>query len=181
MTVAKFLLPLLFLPALIDRRYSLPMADRLRRLEWLFKRNPIYFVTTNTQDRAKILATPAVHKALQSFAESGPDHGVWLGAYVLMPDHVHAFVTLDDRKITLSTWAKSLKNSLSKALRRSAFETPHWQKGFLTTFCGVPSPIQKSGTMSVRIPCEPGWFLVGKIGPTSANLIRSNIGSCRML
>jgi putative transposase len=130
MTVAKFLLPLLFLPALIDRRYSLPMADRLRRLEWLFKRNPIYFVTTNTQDRAKILATPAVHKALQSFAESGPDHGVWLGAYVLMPDHVHAFVTLDDRKITLSTWAKSLKNSLSKALRRSAFETPHWQKGF---------------------------------------------------
>jgi REP element-mobilizing transposase RayT len=70
----------------------LAMAERLRRLEWLFERNPIYFVTTNTKDRAKILATPTIHKALRDFAGSGPDHGAWLGAYVLMPDHLHAFV-----------------------------------------------------------------------------------------
>jgi REP-associated tyrosine transposase len=47
-----------------------------------------------------------------------------------MPDHVHAFVTFDDRKISLSAWTKSLKNALSKALRQSAIESPHWQKGF---------------------------------------------------
>jgi putative transposase len=132
MTVANSLSKffLLFLPAVPDRRYSLPMPERLRRLEWLFERNPIYFVTANTQHRAKILATPVVHKGLQSFTESGPDHGAWLGAYVLMPDHLHAFVALDDRKISLSAWIKSLKNALSKALRQSAIESPHWQKGF---------------------------------------------------
>ena len=121
---------LLFLPAVTDRRYSLSVAERLRRLEWLFERNPIYFVTANTHDRAKILAKPAIHEVFQSFAEFGPNHGAWLGAYVLMPDHFHAFVTLDDREISLSAWAKSLKNSLSKALRQSAIESPHWQKGF---------------------------------------------------
>jgi putative transposase len=110
--------------------FSRLMAERLRRLERLFEPNPIYFVTANTQHRARILATPAVHRGLQSFAEAGPDYGAWLGAYVLMPDHVHAFVALDDRKITLSAWAKSLKNTLSKALRHSAIESPHWQKGF---------------------------------------------------
>jgi hypothetical protein len=51
-------------------RYSLLMPERLRRLEWLFERNPIYFVTANTQHRAKILALPAVHKALQASPNS---------------------------------------------------------------------------------------------------------------
>jgi hypothetical protein len=27
--------------------------------------------------------------------------GAWIGAYVLMPDHLHVFVGLDDRKIDL--------------------------------------------------------------------------------
>jgi REP element-mobilizing transposase RayT len=127
MTLAKISF---FLSAVTDRRYSLLVPGRLRRLEWLSERNPNYFVTATTRDRAKILAKPAIHEALQSFAEFGPDHGAWLGAYVLMPDHFHAFVALDDREISLSAWAKSLKNALSKALRQSAIESPHWQKGF---------------------------------------------------
>ena len=93
------------------------MVARLHRLEWLFDRNPIYFVTANTQNRAKILATPAIHNALRTFAESGSCHSAWLGAYVLMPDHFHAFVALDDEEISLSTWAKSLKNALSNSSR----------------------------------------------------------------
>jgi len=50
--------------------------------------------------------------------------------YVLMPDHVHAFVGLDDRQIDLSGWMKSLKNTLSKALRFDGIAAPHWQKDF---------------------------------------------------
>ena len=106
------------------------MPTRLRRLEWVFKRNPIYFITAATFRRERFLADSKVHKALTNFAEEGPDHGAWLGAYVLMPDHLHAFVTLDDREITLSLWVKSLKNALSKALRASGVPAPHWQKGF---------------------------------------------------
>jgi REP element-mobilizing transposase RayT len=93
------------------------MAERLRRLQWLFERNPIYFATANTHGRRNILATAAIHKSLQSFAQSGSEHGAWLGAYVLMPDHMHAFVALDDRVISLSAWVKSLKNAVKKSSR----------------------------------------------------------------
>jgi len=106
------------------------MAERVRRLEWLHNRNPIYFVTATTHKRAKILARSSIRDAIERFAEEGPDRGAWLGAYVLMPDHLHAFVALDDREISLSTWMKSLKGALSKMFRESAQESPHWQKGF---------------------------------------------------
>jgi len=106
------------------------MKERLRRLEWIFDRHPIYFVTACTHERARILANPRVHEALEAFAEAGPEHGAWLGAYVLMPDHLHAFVALDDREITLSAWMKTLKNSISKVLRAGGVEASHWQKGF---------------------------------------------------
>ena len=106
------------------------MIERLHRLEWHFDRYPIWFVTTCTHDRAKTLAAVEVNAALLRFAEAGPGLGAWLGGYVLMPDHFHAFVALDDREITLSAWMKSLKNALSKSLRLSGVASPHWQKGF---------------------------------------------------
>jgi hypothetical protein len=37
-----------------------------------------------------------------------------------MPDHIHASVAIDDRKLNLSTWGKSFKNSISKTLRQKA-------------------------------------------------------------
>lgn len=120
------------------------MPERLRRPEWVFERTPIYFITACTHERRKLLADACVHERLIQFAESGPEHGAWLGAYVLMPDHVHAFVALDEigdehgevgghrppLQPQLSRWMKSLKNALSKVLRESGIEAPHWQKGF---------------------------------------------------
>jgi putative transposase len=47
-----------------------------------------------------------------------------------MPDHLHLFVGFDDRKIELSRWMKSLKNTLSKTLRSDGVRGSHWQKGF---------------------------------------------------
>lgn len=103
---------------------------RLRRLEQIFVRSPIYFVTACTADRRGILATGAVHQAFVNFAEQGPGHGAWAGAYVLMPDHFHLFVALDDKRLMLADWMKSLKNALSKTLRSNAVSGPHFQKGF---------------------------------------------------
>src|SRR5437868_5984368 len=104
--------------AMIDNsHYITCMVDRLRRLDRVFQRHPIYFITANTFDRHPILASSFVRSAVEHFARSGPDHGAWLGGYVLMPDHLHAFVALDDRRIDLSTWVKSFKNSISKTLR----------------------------------------------------------------
>jgi putative transposase len=74
---------------------------RLRRLDLVFVRSPIYFVTASTQDRRKLLATAAVHETLMRFGQEGPAHGAWIGAYVIMPDHLHLFVATDAEKITL--------------------------------------------------------------------------------
>ena len=104
--------------------------QRLRRLDLVFVRSPIYFVTTCTHDRRKFLATAAIHETFLRFAEQGPAHGAWLGAYVIMPDHLHLFVATDDEKISLAAWMKSLKNTLSKTLRLVGVSPPRWQKTF---------------------------------------------------
>ena len=104
--------------------------ERLRRLETVFVRSPIYFVTACTSKRRKILATSAIHQSFLKFGEDGPKYGAWIGAYVLMPDHLHLFVVVDDEKVRLTDWTKSLKNALSKRLRSEGVSTPHWQKGF---------------------------------------------------
>jgi putative transposase len=101
---------------------------RLHRLDWVFADHPIYFVTACTFDRKSFLACAEVHEAFQAFCFVSPNHGVWVGRYVLMPDHLHLFVSVDE--ISLSDWVKSLKNSLSKTLRTLGCDAPHWQKGF---------------------------------------------------
>ena len=104
--------------------------QRLQRLAPIFIRSPIYFVTACTRKRRQLLANDAVHKSFVEFGEAGPNHGAWIGDYVLMPDHLHLFVSADDTRLTLAMWGKSLKNSLSKTLRRSGFDAPHWEKTF---------------------------------------------------
>jgi len=106
------------------------MSDRLGRLNETFQRLPIYFITACTYRRQPILNNEDVHECLIAFASAGEIHGAWLGAYVLMPDHLHAFVVIDDEQLKLSTWMKSLKNALSKVLREKDVLSPHWQKGF---------------------------------------------------
>lgn len=107
-----------------------PRRPRLGRLDRVFIDSPTYFVTACTDRRRKLLAHPAVHEALIEFANRGAARGALVGRYVLMPDHIHAFVALDDEKITLGNWMKSLKNSLSKMLRTKGIPGPHWQKTF---------------------------------------------------
>jgi putative transposase len=131
---------------------------RLKRLDRLFTSHPLYFVTTNIEDRKPILANAKVHEDFRKFCEAGLTRGVFVGKYVLMPDHLHLFVAFGDeyesalierrrsqtdatsgepvaavcdrRLSLLSEWMKSLKNSLSKTLRGMNVSAPHWQKGF---------------------------------------------------
>ena len=125
---------------------------RLKRLDRLFTSHPPYFVTTTTEGRKPILANAIVHADFRKFCGTGLTRGVFVGKYVLMPDHLHLFVAFADeyrsaligrrhsgepvaavcdRRLTLlSEWMKSLKNSISKTLRGMNVPAPHWQKGF---------------------------------------------------
>ena len=61
---------------------------RFHRLERVFVHSPIYFVTACTHERRKILASAKVHETFLDFARRGPEYGAWVGAYVIMPDHL---------------------------------------------------------------------------------------------
>ncbi len=111
------------------------MVERLQRLDWIFERSPVYFVTACTHNRRAILTDARVHKRVLQFAADGLNHGAWLGAFVLMPDHLHAFVALgngDGQRppLQLGQWVKALKGALSEVLRNTGVEGPYWQKGF---------------------------------------------------
>lgn len=103
---------------------------RLRRLDWVYLPTPVYFVTACTHGRARWLNCRDIHRCFLEFCAKAAERGVLVGRYVLMPDHFHLFVALRPGGLTLSAWMKSLKNSLSKALRAMGIQAPHWQDGF---------------------------------------------------
>src|SRR5437016_2259422 len=104
--------------------------ERLHRLEHLYADNPVYFLTFCTADRKAILANEVIHKAFIDFGSEALTRNIFVGRYILMPDHVHLFVKVPAPSENLSRWVKSLKNYLSKALRMLNIPAPHWQKGF---------------------------------------------------
>ncbi|PYJ15577.1 MAG: hypothetical protein DME96_12820 [Verrucomicrobia bacterium] len=112
----------------------------------------MYFVTACTKDRQKFLATAAVNKTFLRFGQERPAHGGWIGAYVTMPDQLHLFVTTDDEKITLAARTKSLKNTISKALRSTGVAR-HWQKTFLNHLLWSDRSSHKSGATFVTTRC----------------------------
>ena len=101
-----------------------------RRLLRIFTQWPIYFVTATTNKRRNLLDRADVHQSFIQFARNEPDHGVWVGRYVPMPDHVHLFVRFGPDSISLSNWQKSFKNTISKTLRIADFAPPHCERGF---------------------------------------------------
>jgi len=99
---------------------------------------PLYLVTFNTLLRRPLLACDAVHQAFREYAERGLAFHVAIGRYVLMPDHVHAFVRIG-RDMSLSRWESGLKQRLGKALTQLGHEPvtipnsklkSFWQPGF---------------------------------------------------
>ena len=83
-----------------------------------------------TEGRKAILAEPQVHATFVEFCQEALRRDVFVGRYILMPDHIHLFLKLPPPVENLSNWVKSLKNFLSKKLRELELASPHWQKGF---------------------------------------------------
>jgi putative transposase len=102
----------------------------------------------------------AIHEAFVNFALRGPKYCVWVGNYVLMPDHLHAFVATDDQKITLSAWMKSLKNSISKTLRRQGVIALHWQKTF---FDHLLPYVRENPVRAGLVNTADEWKFMGEI------------------
>ena len=83
-------------------------------LDRLFPSNPVFFVTASTYRRKALLATHAVHNAFMRFSQRAYDeHGIAVGRYVIMPDHIHLFVCGPD-DFELGRWMGTLKQCLEK-------------------------------------------------------------------
>jgi REP element-mobilizing transposase RayT len=100
------------------------------RLARVFPSNPVYFVTLCTYHRRQLLAAVAVNNAFVRFAQLAyTEHNIALGRYVIMPDHIHFFVTGPD-DFGLGRWIGTLKQVLRKNIGSSGSGDPVWQRGF---------------------------------------------------
>jgi putative transposase len=106
------------------------IMERLHRREQLYVDNPVYFLTFCTINRKAMLANNSIHAAFVKFCHEALTRSVFVGRYMLMPDHIHLYVKLPAPSENLSAWVKSLKNYLSKNLKEQNIFAPHWQKGF---------------------------------------------------
>lgn len=101
-----------------------------RRLDVIFSRNPLYFVTCCTYRRRPYLANDHVHEAFVKFGQRAQnDFGVAVGRYVILPDHLHLFVALPDN-IKLSDWIGTLKRVIARSVEATGSSDPIWQRGF---------------------------------------------------
>lgn len=102
-----------------------------RRLDWVYARDPLYFVTCCTYRRRQLLARLNVHAAFIDFANKAhADFGIAVGRYVILPDHLHLFVTLADGCKKLGNWIGTLKRVLARQVGSTDSQDPIWQRGF---------------------------------------------------
>lgn len=134
-----------------------PFKARLRRLERLFTGCPVYYLTVCTHRRRPLLANPESHASFVAFARAAAARGVFVGRYVLLPDHTHFFAAFTPDSPSLSRWMKSWKNALSKTHRQRGLALPTGRRAFSTTCCARKSPTSRNGSTCARIPCGPGW------------------------
>jgi putative transposase len=101
-----------------------------RRLDIIFPRNPLHFVTCCTYRRRPHLANDRLHDAVAKFSKRAQnDFGIAVGRYVILPDHLHFFVALPS-DIKLGDWVGTLKRLLARSLEISGSADPIWQRGF---------------------------------------------------
>jgi putative transposase len=137
---------------------------RLHRLERLYVEHPLYFITMCVEQRRPALNNEAVHRTVVAFGEQGVARGCYLGRYVLMPDHIHAFVAFGlaemSSKVALSAWIKAFKGCVSKAWREEGPGEARWQKGCFDHVLRTAESCAEKWQYVVQNPVRAG--LVGR-------------------
>jgi putative transposase len=101
-----------------------------RRLEPLYIRDPFDFITCCTYRRRRILANATFHNAFIRLAERAENEfRIAVGRYVILPDHLHFFVSLGEDK-SLAQWMGTLKRVVGSAIKPIDSADPVWQRGF---------------------------------------------------
>jgi putative transposase len=137
-------------------------TPRLRRLDWLYTDRPLFFITTATHERRRLLDQDRVHTALVAFFENAHQYRVFVGRYVLMPDHLHCFATIAPSGLSLWKWVQILKVTVARTLRQQGEVSPFWQKGFFDHVLRSAESYQKKWEYVQQNPVRAG--LVNRAG-----------------
>jgi putative transposase len=147
----------------------------LHRLQWLFTEQPIYLITFCTYNRRRILDRSDVHDTFIQFGLRDRERGVLVGRYVIMVDHVHLFAAFEPDSMSVSTWVKSFKNAISKALRNATFPPPHWQRRFFDHLIRSSESYDRNGYTFERTQCVQDWCSQWKTG-----CMRERLQRCKL-
>ena len=129
------------------------------RLERVFtqRTRPLFFLTLCTDDRRALLAHPEVHAAFRTFAAQSPERAqVWVGRYVIMPDHLHVFVSAEG-SASLQRWVASLKRHLNWTLKALGHAGAHWQQGFFDHVLRIGESYAEKWTYVEQNPGRSKW------------------------
>lgn len=125
------------MPSEYDRFLTHTRSRRLRGFD--YRRAAWYFVTICMLDRSRTLGR--VRGGIVGLSQVGthahrmwaeiPTHytGVRVGAFVVMPDHMHGLVALPDASVALATVVGTYKAAVTRAARRGGHPFA-WQPRF---------------------------------------------------
>ena len=94
------------------------IKDRPHRLDLIYFRSPLFFVTFCTRNRTKIPSLDLAQREIENYARLGIlNFDIAVGRYVIMPDHVHLFV-------------RGGFGGLKRAMSVAVVKQRLWQPGF---------------------------------------------------
>ena len=114
------------------KRSDSTFHKHLRRLDRVWVRDPVYFITACTRRRIRILDNQSAHDICVEVWERGQQLQGWnVGRFVVMPDHVHFFCAPEPDAKPLNVFVGKWKEWTAKFLhRRFGVAAPLWQEEF---------------------------------------------------
>lgn len=130
----------------------------LTRLDRVWLRDPVYFVTTCTLHRRCALANDTAHAICVEVWENARSlYGWHVGRYVIMPDHVHFFCAPEQNAKPLATFVGKWKEWTAKYLhRRMGVAVPLWQEEFFDHLLRSSESYSQKWEYVRQNPVRPG-------------------------
>ena len=163
-------------PPLHKKHMTHPFLGRPPRLKEVFQNfdPPLYFVTFCTWHRAKILACDVVHASFIEYATQNLSRGIHTGRYVLMPDHIHLFVS-PPRNLRLENYVRLLKQHLNRALRVDLPNGRLWQPGFFDHLVRANESYRQKWEYVLQNPVRAGLVKAGQDWPYQGEIERIDV------
>jgi len=133
---------------------------------------PLYYITFCTHRKRHILANQEVHNAFQEYSNKARlEHGVAVGRYVIMPDHIHLFVR-GHYGFRLSYWIRGLRRAISDVLKTAGQTDTVWQEGFFDHALRSSESYSKKWDYVWKNPVRKGLVKEPDDWPYSGEIVR---------